>query len=226
MRFRVIIAMLMVLAGCSAQGPSPRPDKLSQPAQPLSAPQPEGQRFQVDQAGSEVRIISYPSSRLGHSHVIGGQVLSGEIVVPEDHQRVWLDLSVNVRDLEVDNTAWRQDEQFEPDISERAKNGTKQNMLSDKLLHAERYPTIHIQAQSATGPHWQKDIAAYITLAGETRKITVPVAVFERDKSLDVIGHFQIRQSDFGITPFSALGGILQVDDKVLIRFRIHANAR
>jgi hypothetical protein len=42
---------------------------------------------------------------------------------------------------------------------------------------------------------------------------------------LTVGGELSILQSDFGITPFSALGGTLQVGDELKLRYRIEAVA-
>ena len=39
-------------------------------------------------------------------------------------------------------------------------------------------------------------------------------------------GSFRVRQSDFGITPFSAAGGAIQVGDELDLSFEIVAVAR
>jgi len=40
---------------------------------------------------------------------------------------------------------------------------------------------------------------------------------------IKVTGEFTVRQSDFGVTPFSALGGLMKVQDTVAIRFNLVA---
>ena len=194
--------------------------------EPLPDRPPSGQLYTVDPAQSEVRIVIFPDGRLGHAHVIGGAALTGEVIVPADHHQVWLDLVIAVDDLQVDEPPWREDEQLDPAMSDRAIAGTRDNMRSAKVLNAAEHPEIRIRASGATGPVWQTDIRAHITLAGVTRVLTVPVSVHQTvDDRLDVVGRLRIPQTEFGIEPFSALGGTLRIADEVLIRFRIRARA-
>lgn len=220
MRSLLILILLISLSSCSNQPLAPAAGPESQTR---DMARPGGQLYQVDKAASEIRIVSYPEGRLGHTHVIGGPVISGNIVVAEDTNSAWLKLAINVSELLVDKPQWRRDEDLDSDMSQRAINGTRDNLLSDKLLNAAAYPRILIEADSVVGPDWQKDVVAQITLVGQSREILVPVAVFEDEDNLEVIGRFEILQSDFGIEAFSALGGIMRVDDKLLIRFRIRA---
>lgn len=220
MRSLLILILLISLSSCSNQ---PLPPAAGPESQTRDMARPEGQLYQVDKAASEIRLVSYPEGRLGHTHVIGGPVISGDIVVAEDTSSAWLKLAINVSELLVDKPQWRRDENLDSDMSQRAINGTRDNLLSDKLLNAAAYPRILIEADSIVGPDWQKDVVAQITLVGHSREILVPVAVFEDEDNLEVIGRFEILQSDFGIEAFSALGGIVRVDDKLLIRFRIRA---
>ncbi|MCK7501930.1 MAG: YceI family protein [Comamonadaceae bacterium] len=62
-----------------------------------------------------------------------------------------------------------------------------------------------------------------IKLRGVERDITVPVAIDHRDGQLAVTAVFEIKQTDFGITPLSVLGGALQVADTVRVRMRVVA---
>lgn len=220
MRLLLFFLVLFGLSGCSSlHTPAPPAADI----QASGAAQPEGQHYRIDTAASDLRIVSYPDGRLGHTHVIGGPVISGDIVIPDDAKKTWLKLAISVNELVVDRPQWRRDESLEPELSQRAINGTRDNLLSAKLLNAAAYPRILIEADSAVGPGWQKDVMARITVVGNSREIPVPVAVIERDDGLEVIGRIEILQSDFGIETFSALGGILRVADKLLIRFRIRA---
>lgn len=223
---RSLFALIITFALCACSG---QPPKQSVPAetQTVAAPSellPSGTLYLVDKSLSELRIVTTSDTRLGHSHVIGGQVIDGRIILPEDHHRVWLSLALNVNELIVDTPAWRQNEGLEPQMSERAIEGTRKNMLSPDMLDSSRYTQILIQADAATGPGWQSDVEAHITIRDQTRKLIVPVAIFEQENSLVIIGRLELLQTDFGIEPFSALGGILRVADKLLIRFRIHAS--
>lgn len=223
-----VVLMLLALVGCQSMPPAP--DGIS-PARPTeaSAPDwPDGRHFTVDPQASHLRLIvraEGPMARLGHPHVIGGDVVSGEIVLAEPFRDSALRLAIDVDELAVDQPAWRTAEGFEPDVDEASIEDTRRNMLSPDLLDAKAHPEIVIESIAISGPPWQPDIEALVTLAGATRELTVPVSLNIEKGTLTASGRLVIRQSDFDLTPYSAAGGSLRVSDDVLIRFRIVARA-
>jgi hypothetical protein len=218
--------LLIVLVGCQSLPPAPADvSRASEPGESLPA-WPEGRRFVVDRDASELRMIvraEGPMARLGHPHVIGGGVIEGEIVLAEPFHDSALDLRLGVDDLIVDHPDWRAAEGFEPKLDEDDIAATRRNMLSPRLLNAESHPDIHIRSLRMSGPGWQPDIRVRVTVAGTSRDLTVPVVLRIDGETLTAGGRFLIRQSDFGLTPYSAAGGALQVSDEVLVRFRIIA---
>ena len=63
-----------------------------------------------------------------------------------------------------------------------------------------------------------------INLHGVTRDVETPAQIQELPGGAVLVsGRLEIRQSDFGIVPYSVLGGALQVQDRLDLRFRIHA---
>jgi polyisoprenoid-binding protein YceI len=224
----LIAVLLPALVACQAV---PRPDAavgMTRPAETRTPELPQGRRYLVLNRQSEVRFVLFPAgplARFGHPHVIGGTAIDGEIRLADAFHDSGLELVIDVSQLEVDRPGWRLDEGFDPDMSESAIADTRRNMLSADQLDAENHPYIEIRSIGLSGPRWQPDIEAQVTLAGQTRELTVPVKLSMDNYNLTAIGRFYIRQSEFGITPFSAAGGSLQVADEVLIRFRIMAMA-
>ena len=64
---------------------------------------------------------------------------------------------------------------------------------------------------------------AAISLHGITRTQQVPVEIETTADSLRARGRFALLQSDYRITPFSVLGGALEVQDRLDIEFDLHA---
>lgn len=215
----------LVLAACQAQ-PRPASTSETRAAGNRVIELPDGQRFRVDREASEVRIVVYPAgslARFGHPHVIGGPVIDGEVVLAETLADSGLRLRIDLSALEVDRASWREDEGFYPEMSESAIDGTRDNLRSARVLDVANHPEIIIESLSLTGPRWQPDIELRINLRGQAREISVPVALALSDSHLIATGRMTLRQSDFGIEPFSTAGGSLQVADDILIRFRIVA---
>jgi hypothetical protein len=60
---------------------------------------------------------------------------------------------------------------------------------------------------------------------GQVRTFAVPVRYEREGATLVLSGETALRQSDLGLTPFSAMLGALQVQDEMHVRFRIVARA-
>lgn len=225
-----LIALLPLLVSC--QTPTPEP-AAPPPTQPVPAAQGTpvpltAARYRVQADLSDVRFLVYragPLARLGHNHVVQARNIQGEIDLAPDFKASTLRLALAVKDFQVDNAAARREEgedfATEPDADAVA--GTRRNMLSDKALDASRYPEVAIVSTGISGPAWQPDIALRIRLHGVEKEITVPVALDVGATRLTATAAFSIRQSEFGITPLSVLGGGLQVADTVRIRLRLTA---
>lgn len=54
-----------------------------------------------------------------------------------------------------------------------------------------------------------------------TRPLRIPARIDSGAERIEVSGSFAINQSDFGIEPFSVLGGALTVQDRVDLSFAI-----
>jgi polyisoprenoid-binding protein YceI len=220
------LAATLLLAACQAQ-PRPGPAGETRSAGDQAVELPDGRRYRVDRESSEVRIVVYPAgslARFGHPHVIGGAVIDGEVMLAENFADSGLRLRIDLDALELDRAEWREDEGFDPEMSESAIQGTRDNLRSNQVLDVANHPEIIIESLGITGPRWQPDIELRIRLRGKSRELTVPVALQIDDQQLVAIGQIALRQSDFGIQPFSAAGGNLQVADEILIRFRIAAS--
>ncbi len=60
-------------------------------------------------------------------------------------------------------------------------------------------------------------------LHGVVRSISFPTLVAVNSDTLGAEGTFEVNQKDYGIKPVSVVGGLVQVKDKVKIRFKFVA---
>jgi polyisoprenoid-binding protein YceI len=219
---------LLALAACQA----------TPPAEHTAAPAPGArveaqlavgaQRYAVQSAQSQIRLLVYragPLARFGHNHVIVGPV-RGEVWAGRTSEQSGFLLEIPVEALSVDSAAARAEEgeEFAAQVSVEARQGTREHMLGEDVLDAPRYPVIRVESASLTGPRWNPSVVARATLRGATRELKFPAAVVEQGDRLTVIASFALRQSDFGIEPYSALGGGLRVTDEIRVRIRVEAH--
>lgn len=208
---------------------SPRDEALvTRPAETPGDVLPEGRTYRVAREKSGMRILVYPAGSLaglGHAHVIGGAVIDGRIVHAGRLADSALRLDIDVGALEVDRPQWRREEGLEEEVPDSAVEGTRENLLSADVLDAKRHPRILLAADRVDTTRQTPEVPLAVTLRGTTRQVDVPIDLTLTEDRLRAAGEFTIRQSDFGIEPFSAAGGSLRVEDRLQIRFDIIAVA-
>jgi hypothetical protein len=177
--------------------------------------------FRVDSRESLVVLEVRRSgslARLGHDHVVASHDLTG-YVAPDEGRA---DLYVALARMQVDEPALRAEAGFDTQPSESDIEGTRANML-EKVLEAERFPFALIRVSGAKAKEKKKTLAVAITLHGSTRTLHVPAEIEADAEKMSVTGRLSFDQSDFGITPYSLLGGAIAVQNRVDLRFRIRA---
>lgn len=228
LRSAAFFAALLLSGACQTPSLPPPAAVPTGPTLPTAAPSAQATRYSIRSDLSDVRFLVYRAGRLaklGHNHVIQARNIAGEIYLAADFHRSSFSLVVPVTDFRVDDPEARsvEGEEFATPPEAEAIAGTTKNMLGDKVLDAARYPQIDIRSVGLIGPAWAPDVTLRIKLRDVERDITVPVAIDHRDGQIAVTAVFEIKQTDFGITPLSVLGGALQVADTVRVRMRVVA---
>jgi len=219
-----IVAVALLLAGCAPQPPAPeRIERGAPPEFPAAYYKQalaQGKAvFEVDTAQSLVTIVVRRGgslARLGHDHVVAAHDVAGFVLPAEGRADLWLQLDR----LAVDEPKLRAEAGFDTQPSESDIEGTRHNML-ERVLEAERYPFVLLRVKSADAAAGR--ISAAITLHGVTRDVQIPARIEQGGDGIAASGRFELKQTDFGITPLSVLGGAIQVQDRMELGFSIRA---
>lgn len=175
--------------------------------------------FRIDPARSLVVIEARRGgslARIGHDHVVASHDVQG-YVAPEFGRS---DLYVELGRLVVDEEPLRAHAGFDTHPSPEDIDGTRKNML--KMLQAERYPYALVGVTRA-GKAGDSQTNVSLMLHGMKRDYEVPLQIDNTAEEIKVTGRLVVNQTDFGIVPLSILGGALQVQDEVRMRFDIRA---
>ena len=234
----VVLAATLLAAGCASRRaePVPLPPKpvgeiaAQPPAGTAAGPvvPPGARAYVVDGSQSVVTIRvrrAGPIAKLGHNHVVTASQLTGWAWQGQDPAGSGFEVHVPVASLVVDDPAARAaaGPGFEAAVPDSARDGTYHNMLRPEVLDGAAFPEVVVRAASLAGT-WDDAVANVdLTIRGVTRRIEVPVRVRDREGTLAASGSFRIKQSDFGITPFSVAGGAIQVADELEIAFQLVA---
>ncbi|HEX7034502.1 MAG TPA: YceI family protein [Pseudomonadales bacterium] len=226
---------LILLGACQAPPPAPAPGPAAAARVPWEVYEnvdpAEGRVYRLIAERSSIHVHVYRAGALaerGHNHVIGAGALEGAVLVPtRGRDGARFDLVVPVGELEVDEAEVRRalGHTFGSAVDDEARAGTRANMLGPRVLDGERFPFVAVSSRELVGELPKLVITAALTVRDVTREQRVPVDVRLTGDELVAEGAFAIRQSDFGIEPFSALGGLLRVEDTLTIEFRLVARS-
>ncbi len=103
-----------------------------------------------------------------------------------------------------------------------------ESALREEVLETAKYPEITFKTRSVTSERrgdgtYDVRLVGELRLHGVRRQMTVPARVSLKDGTLHAIGIFEIRQTDFKITPFSFINGTVTIKDMVTLSFDIVA---
>ncbi len=212
--YAALATSALALSACTV---APPPAVTAPPPATPPAPAPLAGALAIDSAASIIAITvrrGGPLARLGHDHVVAARAIEGrvELAANRAHLRFRLDA------LTVDEGPLRQQAGLDTQPTEDAIAGTRRNMLT-RVLDAERFPWVDVAIERpAAGP-----LAVSITLHGATRHYQVPATVLAERGTVRATGELTLRQTDFGLVPFSVLGGAMAVQDALALRFDIVA---
>lgn len=220
--------IVLLFAACASTPPAPAPGGAPAVAPAPALPVAGATVYRVLPQESELRIRVWrggPLAGVGHNHVIVSSAAEGNIYLQPDFDKSGFELRVPLQSLKVDPPAARQEEgtDFSSKVTDDDRAGTRKNMLGPDGLDAAKYPVMTLRSIRIEGPAWYPRITVRITLHGVSRDYVVPTAIVRGNGRLTAIGGLHLKQSDFGIVPFSVLGGALQVRDALDVSFRFVA---
>lgn len=230
----------LLLSGCylwpwhhSAKLPEPPPVPAAVDAEPYRKfdAAGDGRVYAIDASDSVVRIYAYRGGKAafaGHNHVILAGAFGGYVYVPNKRlSDARFEVAFPLQGLRVDEPTQRKalGGAFGGILPPNAINGTREHMLGERGLDAEHFPWVRINSV-AVGGELPKPVAMIaLELHGQKRQQLLPLDVRQSDDKLRIRGALALRQSDYGLKPYSVLNGLLAVQDDVAIEFDLGARA-
>jgi len=184
-----------------------------------------GRTYSIDEKASSIHLHVGKTgigSFAGHEHNIFAPQLLGEVNADFDNlPGSTVEVTVNARTMSVS-------EEGEPK-GDAPK--VQQAMRGPNVLNVQRFPIIRFRSQKVTGKKlsassYEMEVQGEMSLHGTVKPMVVPLKVEVQGDTLTANGKMTIKQSEFGIKPTTAAGGLVQVEDDVPVEFRIVARAR
>ena len=169
--------------------------------------------WHFDESDGELLIhtgVAGRAARMGHRLVIAMTAWRGTVSFV-DGEPAAADLTVDVASFHV----LRGDGGLKP-LSGAERAIIKTNAL--KALHVTRFPQIHFRAHHVHNVgEGDYRLTGLLEIHGKSQERVIDVRVDDVGDAWRLSGQADVRQSDFGVKPFSMLAGTLKVVDAVTV---------
>jgi polyisoprenoid-binding protein YceI len=209
-----IVSVMATAPFAAGQSPRNRTKVVARPeAEPAEEP------GQIDLKRSRVYVF-VGKTGLGHEHGIEGKIKFGVI---------HLGAAADAGTIEFDVTSFTADTDLarkyvglQGSTSASTREQVNKNMLGPDVLNVRKYPAATFKVESALHKKTKErkpvvELKGKFTLHGKTSPLTVYAQPSQKDGQWNLRGDFSIRQTDFGITPYSAALGTVGVADQLRI---------
>lgn len=177
--------------------------------------------LRVNPDTSRVYIKLTSATRLGHDHGVVGRLSSGEVALGGSG-----DLRFDMKTFVSDRPEARKYVGLESEVSASDARKTTETMQGPDVLNVKRFPTARYAFRSArpldgqsAGEPGRYQLDGDFTLHGRTLRVPL-TAVVEKTATPGLLRmrcDFAIQQTQYGMTPYSALGGLVGVNDRLEI---------
>jgi polyisoprenoid-binding protein YceI len=178
--------------------------------------------YEVDVEASRIYIKVGAATRLGHQHGVEGNLKSGKVTFGGEGELVF-----DMASLTADTAEARKRVGLEKKkVSQNEAKKVTQAMRSADVLNVEKHPTATFRLSAikpldkqAAGEPGTYQIQGSLSLHGTENKLQFKGKVERADKEgqLKATGTFTIKQTDYGMKPYAAAGGLAKVADELEI---------
>ena len=182
--------------------------------------------WKVDASQLAVRVYrDGPMQKLGHNHLITSDGVEGEVVLREPITATSFELRVPLESFVVDDGAARAAAggDFAAPVPAQDAEGTRRNMLGEKLLDAARHPVMTLASESLSGEPGTYEGRVRVALAGSEHVVTAPFTVTIEGEVLEAHASVHLTHADVGLQPFTAALGALKVRDDFEVELTLEA---
>lgn len=171
---------------------------------------------------SRVYIFVDKTTNLGHTHGVEGKIKDGFLLEDREGDGT---LVFDMRSFVADTKNARKVFNIDAEIDSATIKKVNQNMLGAEILDVQKHPeasltktTLKKTGKTSTRGTPEYSLDGEFTLHGITKKVSIPCDGESKDGWLHIRGRFTIRQTDFGIKPYSKMFGAVGIKDELIIQ--------
>ena len=154
------------------------------------------------------------------THRVEAKNFTGKIEVPErDETRIAVEVEAETKSLTNADEGMTEFERRE-----------FHNVLNNSVLESDKFPMIKFVSVSVSDARKSGETRSFtlngdLTMRDATKRVSFPVTVTISKDQLRATGDAELKQTDFGIKPYSGKLGMIRIGDEVKINFAIVAKS-
>jgi polyisoprenoid-binding protein YceI len=185
-----------------------------------SAPAPSAAPYRIDARKSQFFVQAEAGGVLGafaHDHKLQVKDFNGTVSLPSPAlQSASLDISIVADSLTlVDKVS--------DDDRKEIESSMKQKVLETAKFPKITFRSVGVTVDSSDDASSRIKVLGNLWLHGVGHKIPIAMTVALKGDSLRATGTMKLRQTDYGMTPYTAAIGTIRVKDEVTLSFDIVA---
>src|SRR5260221_7524646 len=152
------------------------------------------------------------ASKVGHDLTLEASNWNATVTVAPDPSKSEVKATVEPRSLEVvAGTGGAKP------LSEKDKKDIKKNIAGLLGNNSITFQSTSVQAKSDTAA----TVVGNLSIAGQSRQVALDLTMQPESGAVRITGRVPVRQTDFGVKPFTAMMGALKVKDEVDVGFDV-----
>ena len=149
------------------------------------------------------------------THRVEVKNFTGKIEVPErDETRIAVEVEAETKSLTNADESMTEFERRE-----------FHNVLNNSVLESDKFVSVSVSDARKSGETRSFTLNGDLTMRDATKRVSFPVTVTISKDQLRATGDAELKQTDFGIKPYSGKLGMIRIGDEVKINFAIVAKS-
>jgi polyisoprenoid-binding protein YceI len=177
-------------------------------------------RFLIDAVASRFTVQAFAAgllSSLGHNPTMGIRDFDGEMECePETYEKALVRVTVRTNAMEVLD-------EMKSDDRKKIEQEMYENVLEVNRFPVAVFESKEITIQKLSADLLRAQVKGDLSFHGNTQAHSFDARVTGIGTILRIFGEFSLRQSEYGIKPFSFAGGALRLKDDLKFSFELVA---
>ncbi|HNC99671.1 MAG TPA: YceI family protein [Myxococcota bacterium] len=200
---------------------------------PPVLPSPQvGREYVLEVARSEVYAQVFKDTTtlaagLSHDHVVVATGWTGSVFWDQaDPAACVVSMDLPVSGLDNDDPAWRKRMNFNSELSESQRAEVKDHMVGAGQLDAARFGKMGFRSTGCVTDGDRVQVSGKISIHGVEKVVSLPMKITATDAEFNASGVLTMLHTDYGMSPFSAMGGALKNRNDIRLVLKVRGKAK